>query len=161
MFFLLILLSIFLSILLLQNPIKEAFDACCGIKGSTINSHVPLTLPPSLLPNCKKRRKSYKCITCTDDLDCPFPLRCCNGNCTPQILIEKIRGNNQWVPLRMTTCPPKMYNKRCQNNDFCQNNHLTCAGCTNSTSCLNSANCLSKCKPVPIYYSGVFEDIQA
>lgn len=46
-----------------------------------------------------------RCTECTDNLDCPVGFRCCDGKCKEQAVISQIRGDNLYVPQRMTVCP--------------------------------------------------------
>lgn len=87
-----------------------------------------------------------KAQACSSNLDCPYPFKCCDSKCKKQIMISKIRGDNLYVPRRMSTCPASNYLKKCNSNSDCQSNFINCV----------NGNCENK----QVYYSGVFENLQ-
>lgn len=73
----------------------EPFESQTEIITPTIPLHIPARI------NCNRQE-------CTDNLDCPVGFRCCNGKCQEQVVVSQIRGDNLWVPQRMTVCPSEV-----------------------------------------------------
>lgn len=69
-----------------------------------ITPTVPLVLPKNELP-LNAMNRTFNPIDCTSDLECNYPLKCCENKCRPPIFANMLRGDNLYIPQRIKVCP--------------------------------------------------------
>jgi hypothetical protein len=81
------------------NP-TNAEDICVINKDvETINATVPRRVPLT------SRDLSFiGQIDCTVDIDCDYPLKCCNGKCKPPVVRQDNKPDCRFIPMRIKTC---------------------------------------------------------